>query len=226
MRLISQTFLKMTFISSLTYKELFNSRLSGRQGWGLLKRIFSHTAFSIFGFAALRADINERSNRERLQALFISLIGEYEPIIRKTAFSYSATREEFDDLRQDILLNIWKGLPGFRDDSKPSTWIWRVALNTCVSTIRARRRSVTASGDESLLRSVAAEEADEESMEQLENLHRAISRLSPDDKAIITLRLEEKSYEEIAELMGMNRNTVATRLRRIREHLSTEIKKA
>lgn len=185
--------------------------------------IIPSLTYSLHLFARLaNAGIFSSSSSDR--SLFMELIKQYDPIIRRIAFSYSSTREEFDDLRQDILLNIWKGLPGFRHDSQPSTWIWRVSLNTCVSTIRSRRRSVSASGDESLLRSVAADEVDEERLELLDRLHRAISRLSADDKAIITLRLEEKSYEEIAEVMGMNRNTIATRLRRIREHLSKEIK--
>ena len=187
----------MTIVTSLTYKFHLFARLAN-------------------------AGILSSSSEER--SFFLSLMRQYDPLIRRIAFSYSDTREEFEDLRQDILLNIWKGIAGFRHDSSPSTWIWRVALNTCVSTIRSRRHSVSAARDESLLRTVAAEEADEEKIEMLDLLHRAISRLSPDDKAIITMWLDEKSYEEIAELMGMNRNTVATRLRRIREHLAKEIK--
>lgn len=210
----------MTSTFGLTYNKVSSPGLI--TGW--LHRLPEWVSFGIMRFAALVSESYRSGGYSGLNALFLHLMKQYDPIIRRVAFSYSVTREEFDDLRQEILLNIWKGLPGFREDSKPSTWIWRVALNTCVSTLRSRKRSIPTSSDEALLRSVAADNEDEERLEQLNQLHKAITRLSLDDKAIITLRLDEKSYEEIAELMGMNRNTIATRLRRIREKLSQEIK--
>ncbi|MDE5870161.1 MAG: RNA polymerase sigma factor, partial [Muribaculaceae bacterium] len=131
--------------------------------------------------------------------------------------SYSRDADDLKDLRQDIMINIWKGLSTYRGDASLSTWVYRVALNTCVSTIRKRTKrpptvTIDCIGDQ-------PDETENNSKERIETLHRLISTLSPLDKAIITMWLDERSYEEIAEVTGLARNNVAVRINRIKQKL-------
>lgn len=162
----------------------------------------------------------EMSVADRKREVFMMIMKEYNPLISKLAYSYSRSRSDYDDLCQDIQLNIWKGLQTFRNESEMSTWVYRVSLNTCVSTIRSQRRNTLNKGENSLLATLSDTGEDAENMERIEELHHLISKLGPEDKAIINLWLADKSYEEISAVMGMKRNTVATRLRRIKEKLS------
>lgn len=136
--------------------------------------------------------------------------------ISKICFSYSCSVAEFEDLRQDALINIWRGLRSFRHESSRKTWIYRVTVNSCLSTIRSRQRHQHESL-EGLFGLIDGIDSDKEA---IEDLHQAISRLGAQEKAIIMMWLDELSYDEIAGAMGMNRNTVATKLRRIKEKIS------
>lgn len=148
---------------------------------------------------------------------FMSVVGSYEGIINRICYSFSMGREDFDDLRQDILINIWNGIDSFREDSSMATWIYRVAFNTCVSTIRKSARNHKVK--ESLFNHFEDTEPDAD-RDDIEKLHYMISLLNPEDKAVILLWLDERPYEEIGEIMGWPRNTVATRLRRAKEKLT------
>ena len=154
--------------------------------------------------------------------VFEKIIEKHKGLISKICFYYSSSVQEYEDLVQDTYINIWRGLESFRTESKESTWIYRVCLNTCISNWRKNAKYK----DAITLDSVAetSEYIDTEK-ENIENLHFLISLLSPGEKALIMLWLDEKSYDEIAELTGFNRNTVATKLRRIREKLSANASK-
>ncbi len=170
--------------------------------------------------AVSRGGNPDRQTVRNRENLFYHLISRSEETIRRISFAYAKNKEDFEDLRQEILLNIWRGLPKFKGEAMESTWVYRVALNTCVSHMRKRyRRIETTESDLALIHAVADTSEDPAMSERLEILHRAIDSLGPTDKALITLQLEERSYEEIAEIMGMNRNTVATRLRRLKQRL-------
>lgn len=128
----------------------------------------------------------------------------------------------FDDLRQEIYLNIWLGLNQFRGESKMSTWIYRVAVNSALMTFRSSRpRIETVSLDLGLLN--ASTEIDDTERENLQTLLSLINRLEDIEKAIILLWLDEYSYEEIADTLGLKRNTVAVKIHRIKEKLSKKI---
>ena len=128
----------------------------------------------------------------------------------------------FEDLRQEIYLNIWLGLNQFRGESKMSTWIYRVAVNSALMTFRSSRpRIETVSLDLGLLN--ASTEIDDTERENLQTLLSLINRLEDIEKAIILLWLDEYSYEEIADTLGLKRNTVAVKIHRIKEKLSKKI---
>lgn len=153
---------------------------------------------------------------------FASLIKQHSRIINKVSYFYATDRLPFDDLRQEIYVNLWLGLKQFRGDSKISTWIYRVAVNSALMALRSSKSGVpTASVDISLLD--LSSEIDDAQRENLQSLHALINRLEDIEKAIILLWLDEYSYEEIADTLGMKRNTVATKIHRIKDKLSKSL---
>lgn len=171
-----------------------------------------------------RGDKSEKGASGKLERRFGELIERYTPLIARICFSYAEGREEFEDLRQDVLINIWKGLGTFKEESMTVTWIYRVALNTCVSTIRKRSRRPETTSMENLLTDIADKDSDENMLERLETLHRLISHLTPVDKAIVTMWLDERSYDEIAEVTGISKGNVGLRLHRIRERWKLDVR--
>lgn len=177
---------------------------------------FRRIADTILRFAAaLAPDIIET----RRTAAFSRLMTQHDDMISRICLSYSRTRAEYEDLRQDCYVALWQGLERFRGDAALKTWIYRVVLNTCVSTIRSRSRAPQ--------RVDIADYADivddtPERLRMVAEMHEMISRLPPLDKAIVTLWLDENSYDEIADITGLSRNTVATRLSRAKEKLKNQ----
>lgn len=159
----------------------------------------------------------DRKERAQLESYYIQVVENYSGIIASICRSFSSSQSDFDDLKQDALLNIWKGISSFREDSDIRTWIYRITLNTCVSTYRKQsRRGVSVAID-----NAAPIEAEENPLwEETQWLEKMVSSLPTADHAIIMMWLDEMTYEEIARVMGMNRNTVATRVRRIKQYLS------
>ncbi|MDE5996596.1 MAG: sigma-70 family RNA polymerase sigma factor, partial [Muribaculaceae bacterium] len=166
-------------------------------------------------FASLSKD-EEGNSAYALEHEFKELIAIENATISRICFSYSCSAAEFEDLRQDALINIWRGMQGFRGESSSKTWIYRVTVNSCLSTIRKQSRHRHESL-ESLYGLIDSDDSDKESIEQL---HRVINTLDPNEKAIIMMWLDELSYDEIGAAMGLNRNTVATRIRRIKEKIT------
>lgn len=153
---------------------------------------------------------------------FASIINEYSRIINKVSFFYATDKVPFDDIRQEIYLNIWTGLNQFRGESKMSTWIYRIAVNSALMAIRSSKTKIeTVSLDFGLLD--VSSELDDAQKENLQTLNTLISRLENIEKAIILLWLDDYSYDEIAVTLGLNRNTVGTKIHRIKDKLSKQI---
>ena len=148
---------------------------------------------------------------ENVEQEFLSVIREYERVIYKVCYLYTTPNATLNDLYQEVVLNIWKAFPKFRRECKISTWIYRIALNTCISFIRKEKNIpeiVT-----------LTQEADDETQAMLQQLYRMINRLGQLEKSIILLYLEEKSYEDISEITGLTVTNVATKLNRIKDKL-------
>lgn len=129
-----------------------------------------------------------------------------------------AEREDQEDLKQEIIYQLWKSYPSYRGDSKFQSWMYRVALNTAMLGLRARKMKYTGLTDQELKTSEDPfEKQDEEA--RVKQLYRQISKLKDLDKTIIFLYLEQCSYEEIAEITGISTKNVSVRLVRIREKL-------
>lgn len=154
---------------------------------------------------------------------FLELTSRYGHIITRICFSYAGNAADMEDLRQDVMINIWNGLKYFKGESSPITWIYRVTLNTCVSMIRKQSRKVKTFSFDSIMTDLPDNETDSGYIERLEKLHEMMAVLTPVDKAILTMRLDERSYDEIAEVTGLSNSNVATRLNRIKTKLKTKL---
>lgn len=155
--------------------------------------------------------------REFSEQEFLSVIKEYERVIYKVCYLYATQNAPLNDLYQEVVLNIWKAFGKFRGESKISTWIYRIALNTCISFIR-KEKNIPEIVNLTQEASWMTDEQDELQV-MLKELHLLINRLGQLDKSIILLYLEEKSYEEISEIMGLTVTNVATKISRIKDKL-------
>lgn len=147
---------------------------------------------------------------------FLQAIERNSGIINKICYCYAKDSEDFHDMRQDILANIWAYRESFRGDSSLTTWIYRLALNTCISALRKRKNKGTNVSIDTIT-DISADETDLPAMHR--EMHRLISRLNAEEKAVILLWLDDMSYDEIASIVGCPRNTIATRLKRIKEKI-------
>lgn len=162
--------------------------------------------------------MDSHSNTDKKRR-FMEILRQYDGVIRRICFMYAGPDYLFDDLYQETMANIWRGMDSFRGDAGLSTWLYRVAVNTCISWIRTNRRHTGHADIDQAVQMVAGDDAsDREFMRQMYSL---ISRLAPLDKAIVMMRLDEKSYDEISAVTGLSRANVAVRLHRAKERLKT-----
>ncbi|WP_431107464.1 RNA polymerase sigma factor [Winogradskyella poriferorum] len=155
---------------------------------------------------------------------FIQQIKENEGIIYKVARLYTSTVEDQKDVYQDIVYQLWKSYPSFKADSKISTWMYRVALNTAISNLKKEKRKGTrVSMDNFLLNKI--DHVDTVMEERITLLYAHIKKLSVVERGIILLHLEGKNYDEIAAITGFTATNIGTRLARIKQKLKSQIKK-
>ena len=154
---------------------------------------------------------------DRTQLHFLELIHRHQSIIHKICFVYSRSKSDQEDLQQEIILQLWKSYPSFQGNAAFSTWMYRVALNTAINQTRKPVLLFDSSSSPEL--SYDPSESYHLS-EEIQILYKAISRLKKIERAIILLWLEEKSYEEIAEMIGITTKHVSVKLVRIRTRLA------
>lgn len=148
---------------------------------------------------------------------FTKIVREQKGTVYTVCYMFSSRQDEVDDLFQDTLVNLWRGFDGFRGDSDVRTWVWRVALNTCISADRKKKRRPKT---ETLDFGVNLyEEQNDSDTRQVQLLHKRISRLPVFDRAIVLLWLEDLSYDEIASIVGITPSNVGVRLSRIKEEM-------
>jgi RNA polymerase sigma-70 factor (ECF subfamily) len=155
---------------------------------------------------------------------FIQHIKENEGIIYKVASLYTNSAEDQKDVYQEIVYQLWKSYPSFKADSKVSTWMYRIALNTAISNLKKENRIGTrVSIDNFYLNKI--DQVDSVMEERITLLYAHIKKLSIVEKGIILLHLEGKNYDEIATITGFTSTNVGTRLARIKNKLKSQIKK-
>ena len=160
-----------------------------------------------------------------MEKAFLDMINTHRGIIYKVCNLYCADGEDKKDLFQEIVLQLWKSFAHFRNESLFSTWMYRVALNTAISNFRKEKRKPER-------RSISVAEFQIPDMDELSKetqhmglLKNAINQLTGIEKAVIMLYLDERSYEEISEIVGITKSNVGVRLNRIKTKLEAMIKK-
>ncbi|AKQ46591.1 RNA polymerase sigma70 factor [Rufibacter radiotolerans] len=155
---------------------------------------------------------------------FTSVIQEHKGLILKVSAMYTNSPEDRIDLQQEIVYQLWKSYGAFKQESKLSTWMYRVALNTAISYLNQTRRRVSTIPLQ-LEADRLAEDYDKTEEEQIQQLYTQIQSLHLLDRGIILLFLEGKKYEEIAAIVGITASNVGTRISRIKERLRTQLVK-
>lgn len=161
---------------------------------------------------------------DNMEHQFLAMIEENQKTLYKVSLMYSDGPEHQQDIYQDIVLNLWTSFPTFKGESKTSTWVYRIALNTCVSELRKKNSRplttpLTYDIDSLIDPSTSSGQAFGAYREQVRELYRLISRLSELERAIILLWLDEKSYDEIASILGITPSNVGVKINRIKEKL-------
>lgn len=153
---------------------------------------------------------------------FVAIIKENEGILYKITRVYTDTIEDQKDLYQEIVYQLWKSFDSFKGNSKISTWMYRIALNTAIAYLnKSKKRVRQVRLDFELVNPI--DEKDSTTEERLKILYEMIKQLNVIEKGLILLFLEGKSYEEIANITGFSTSNVGTRLSRIKKKLKTNI---
>ena len=153
---------------------------------------------------------------------FLQLVRDNKGILFKISNSYCPNRADREDLIQEIIYQLWKSARSFDSTRKFSTWMYRIALNVAISFYRKEHRSglkIALGADLHLMELEDRPDGTEEIEEKLDLLQQFISELGELEKALMILYLEEKSYREIAEILGITETNVATKLGRIKGRL-------
>jgi RNA polymerase sigma-70 factor (ECF subfamily) len=147
---------------------------------------------------------------------FARLVREHKGTIYTVCYMFSQDEDAVNDLFQETLINMWKGIDGFREESKISTWIYRVALNTCLLWERKKKKEVQTVP---LSIDINFFEDDDANSSQVRQLHERIGKLGLVDRAIVMMWLEDMSYDEIGAVLGITAQNVGVKLFRIKEQL-------
>ena len=152
---------------------------------------------------------------------FLELTYRYQKIIHKICMVYRDRKEDQEDLFQEIVYQLWKSYPGFKGTAKLSSWIYRIALNTAIAIYR--KPAIAVDFYEQFPEHLRS--SHEISMsENEERLFWALRKLSDAEKAVISLYLEDFSYQEIAAITGLSEGNVGVRLNRIKNKLKAILK--
>jgi RNA polymerase sigma factor (sigma-70 family) len=163
-----------------------------------------------------------RNSKETVmdEASFLQLIGQHQGIIHKICRLYRDSKEDREDLFQEIVFQLWRSASTFSGRAKFSTWMYKVALSTAIAGFRKKQPDIVYTQE-----LPDYPEAGEESGGQRERLFAALKKLDDEDKALITLYLEDLSYRQIAEITGITENHVGVKLNRVKikiqQHLKT-----
>lgn len=154
---------------------------------------------------------------------FTELLYQNQGIVLKICGIYFNNRANKDDYKQELIIQLWKAFPSFNNQSKFSTWMYRVCLNAAIDILRKEKTEPKLIELNSQNTKIISESSIEPNDNQ-ERLYQAINRLSDIDKALITLYLDEFSYKEIAEIMGISESNTGVKINRIKSLILKSIK--
>ena len=157
--------------------------------------------------------------KDKLSEQFLSVFEDNTGIIIKIARAFTRTSHDREDLINDIALELWKSFKSFNGNSKISTWIYRVALNTSMNYKRKKRNDTLFSSINDFKTETSEWLYEQDDSEQSEILYRCIDELNELNKAIILLYLDGNSHDDISEITGISKTNVGTRIGRIKEQI-------
>ena len=158
---------------------------------------------------------------KEIEKIFMDAIEQNRQKLLRICSVYAKEPTTAQDLFQEVLFNIWKSMPGYNNDAQISTWMYRITLNVC---LRMRAKEIklqkkTIRMDSITISNLKADVVDAPPNERLGVLRNCIKQLNEADKAVIALYLEELPYAEISKILGLKENTVAVKVKRIKEKL-------
>lgn len=153
-------------------------------------------------------------------ALFKEIFDKNSKKIFHLCYGYTGDKDSANDLLQETFLKVWQNLDKFRNKSLISTWIYRIAVNTCLTHLRSEKRQAKDELTENIIENKIEEYS--EKNEQIALLYKSISKLEENDRLIITMVLDELPYQEIAEISGISEGNLRVKIHRIKQKL-TEI---
>ncbi|NRB83588.1 MAG: sigma-70 family RNA polymerase sigma factor [Winogradskyella sp.] len=159
-------------------------------------------------------------NKE-LEHSFVELLQKHQNIVHKVCRLYTNNTDAHNDLFQEITIQLWKAYPKFRGDSKFSTWMYRVGLNTAITLYRKSKRRIYTQEFDALEFKIKAEEYDDTEEQQLKLLYKAVHQLNDIEKALVFLYLEDKDYREISETLGITEVNARVKMNRVKKKLKT-----
>ncbi|MFT4017853.1 RNA polymerase sigma factor [Terrimonas sp.] len=156
------------------------------------------------------------------QQQFLEILRQNGGILHKVCRMYGNTEEDRQDLLQEMIAQIWKAFPTFRQEAKISTWIYRIALNTAIAGYRKQQRQVfTVAIDAEF--SMINDGEDLIKTERLKLMYNAIAQLTDVEKALVMLYIEDKTYEEMEDILGMTQGSLRVKMNRIKEKLRKQV---
>ncbi|CAM1340861.1 RNA polymerase sigma factor [Tenacibaculum amylolyticum] len=157
--------------------------------------------------------------QESLEDKFLSDFESNQNIVHKICRIYTTNKNDHNDLFQEITIQVWKNYSKFRGDAKFSTWMYRVALNTAISLYRKSTKAVRTQDISDVAYKIKSVEYDDTEELQLKALYKAVQRLNDIDKALVFLYLEDKSYREISDTLGISEVNARVKMNRAKDKL-------
>ncbi|WP_029036597.1 RNA polymerase sigma factor [Salinimicrobium xinjiangense] len=154
-----------------------------------------------------------------LEHEFVTNLEKHQNIVHKICRMYTHDRETHNDLFQEITIQLWKAYPKFRGDSKFSTWMYRVALNTAITLYRKSKKDIRTQDYDDVSFKIKAEVYSDEVEQQLQLMYKAVKELNDIDKALVFLYLEDQSYKDISDTLGISEVNARVKMNRIKKSL-------
>jgi RNA polymerase sigma factor (sigma-70 family) len=157
--------------------------------------------------------------KQETEKQFEGQIRHHKLLLYKVCRMYAYTDADREDLFQEIIVQVWKAYPKFKGESKFSTWLYRVAINTAITGLRKKRDFITSCEPEFLPDHAIDDGPDRQEEERWEQLYKAIEHLNQVEKAIVMLYMEDRSYNEMENILGISQGSLRVKMSRIKEKL-------
>jgi RNA polymerase sigma factor (sigma-70 family) len=164
-------------------------------------------------------------NRKEAERQFEIHIRDHELLIHKVCNVYAFTQSDREDLFQEIVIQLWKSFSRYKGELKLSTWIYRVAINTAITGLRSKKDFIQSCDESSFPIRIYDDTSHLEEEDRVNKMYKAIEHLNGIEKALVMLYLEDKSYEEMEEILGINQGNLRVKMNRCKEKLRQLTKK-